>query len=191
MQIKSDKLGFTLIILSLAFLPGFAQVPYNGFPPAQPAPKPAAAAPKAEAEKKEAVAQPAQEQVPAAAGVNKFDPYMDNFLRAPDPADKLGLFGKPIKEVEGTLREYGAKNYSYAFGKYSRMSLSVYIITMYFDRNRRLAGISVEPRPPYTKIAPDARKFFMDVFLSESSLSRFKALISNEKLELKYNPAGS
>lgn len=197
MEVKKFKY-FILIALLALDLSAAAQTSYNGFPPPKPAAKPAS---KAEAsasdaktgeEKKSSQAQPqAQAEQAPGSTVNRFDPFMDNHLRAPEPGKKLGIFGKPIKEVEGILREYGAKNYSYAFGKYSRMSMSAYLITMYFDRNRRLAGVTIEPKPPYKGIAPEARKFFMDLFLKESGLQNFKALITQDRLELKYNPNSS
>ncbi|MDN5279144.1 MAG: hypothetical protein PWR01_3109 [Clostridiales bacterium] len=121
-------------------------------------------------------------------GMNKFDPYLDNHLRAPALSDKTGLFGMPIRDVENLLREYGAKNYSYAFGKYSRMSISAYVITMYFDRERKLGGVSIEPMAPYKIIGPDARKFFLDLFLKSGDMSKFKSIISASKLELRYSP---
>jgi len=165
-----------------------AQAPaYNGFPPpaavpadpVQPEASPAPAA--VPAEKKE---EPAP---PVAGGMNKYDPYLDNHMRAPAPEAGLGLFGMKIKDVEQVLRQYGAKNYSYAFGKYSRMTISAYLVTMYFDRERRLGGVAIEPKPPYQAIAPDARKFFFDLFLKDGDLSKFRAVIANDRLELKYS----
>lgn len=192
MEIKRFCLVFALAAGILPTVAGWAQMPsYNGFPP--PAPSPAPATP-ATPSQQQAEQQPRQEQPrqqpqeenPGAVG--KFDPFMDNHLRAPDASEKLGLFGLPIKEVERILRQYGAKNYSYAFGKYSRMSLSVYLVTMYFDRDRCLGGVAVEPRPPYQQLAPDARKFFFDLFLENSDLSRFKAIITAGRLELRFIP---
>ncbi len=176
-------------ILSLALpMAVLAQAPaYNGFPPpaavpadpVQPEASPAPAA--VPAEKKE---EPAP---PVAGGMNKYDPYLDNHMRAPAPEAGLGLFGMKIKDVEQVLRQYGAKNYSYAFGKYSRMTISAYLVTMYFDRERRLGGVAIEPKPPYQAIAPDARKFFFDLFLKDGDLSKFRAVIANDRLELKYS----
>jgi hypothetical protein len=158
---------------------------YNGFPPA-------------------AVEQPAQQETPGTQverptgqtasptqqqpgfSMNKYDPYLDNHLRSPDPAEKMGLFGQPIKAVEEMLRRYGAKNYSYAFGKYSRMTMSAYIITMYFDRQRRLGGISVEPRPPYKYLAPNARQFFVDLFGEGADMSKFESIVSASRFEMRY-----
>lgn len=117
-----------------------------------------------------------------------YDPSMDNHLMAPAAGEEIGLFGLPIGKVEDALRDNGAKNYSYAFGKYSRMYLASYFVTVYFDRERRVGGFSVEPKPPYKTIEPEARKFFMDFFLKDCDLSRFEANIGNSRLEIKYKP---
>lgn len=120
--------------------------------------------------------------------MNKYDPYLDNHLEAPAQGEIIGLFGMPIKDVEAVLRQYGAKNYSYAFGKYSRMALSAYVITMYFDREKRLGGVAVEPKAPYNAIAPGARKFFKDLFLKGGDISRFRTIIAGNRLEMRYYP---
>ncbi len=113
---------------------------------------------------------------------------MDNHLKSPATGKEIGLFGKPIKDVEEYMRFLGAKNHSYAFGKYSRMTLSIYLVTLYFDRDRKLGGFAVEPRPPYKVIGPDARKYFLEVFVGENDLSRFDSLFASGRLELRYIP---
>jgi hypothetical protein len=117
-----------------------------------------------------------------------YDPNMDNHLKVPDKGEVIGLFGRPIGEVEEYLRFLGAKKHSYAFGKYSRMTLSVYLVTLFFDRDRRLGGFSVEPRPPYRVIGAEARKFFLDIMIGKADLSRFSTIIAADRLELKYAP---
>lgn len=117
-----------------------------------------------------------------------YDPSMDNHLKAPETGGEIGLFGRPIGEVEENLRFLGGKNHSYAFGKYSCMTLSVYLVTLYFDRDRKLGGFAVQPRPPYKVIGPDARKFFMDIFVAGGDLSKFETKIAAEKLEIRYAP---
>lgn len=119
-------------------------------------------------------------------GIQLYDPVMDNHLRAPVSGEEIGLFGKPINEVESYMRFLGAKNHSYAFGKYSRMVLSVYLVTLYFDRERKLGGFAVEPRPPYSVIGPDARKYFLEVFVGNNDLSRFESIFASDRLELRY-----
>jgi hypothetical protein len=115
-----------------------------------------------------------------------YNPTMDNHLKAPPPGKEIGAFGLPVSRVEDLLRANGAKNYSYAFGKYSRMVISAYIVTIYFDRARIVGGVSVEPKPPYQTIEPEARKFFMDLFLKNGDLSNFEVNISSTRFELKY-----
>lgn len=121
-------------------------------------------------------------------GIPLYDPTMDNHLKSPAMGKEIGLFGKPIKEVEEYMRFLGAKNHSYAFGKYSRMTLSIYLVTLYFDRERKLGGFAVEPRPPYKVIGPDARKYFLEVFVGENDLSRFDSVFASGRLELRYVP---
>lgn len=136
------------------------------------------------------VPEPAQPAQPAKEGAAKtlYDPAMDNHLVAPAAGNEIGLFGLPIGKVEEALRANGAKNHSYAFGKYSRMHLATYFITVYFDRERRVGGFSVEPKSPYKTIEPEARKFFMDFFMKDCDLSRFEANIGGSRLEIKYKP---
>ncbi len=119
-------------------------------------------------------------------GIPVYDPFMDNHLKA--PIENIGLFGLKIRDVERVLRNHGAKDYSYAFGKYSKMNLSVYVLTMYFDRDQKVGGVSIEPKPPFSKIEPNARKFFMDLFLKGNDISKFRTLISSGRLELRYDP---
>ena len=119
---------------------------------------------------------------------NVYDPAMDNHLKAPLPDNQIGLFGLPIGKVENLLLANGAKKHSYAFGKYSRLTLSVYMVTVYFDRDRLVGAFSVEPRAPYKTVEPEARKFFFDLFLKDADLSQFEANIANSRLEVRYKP---
>lgn len=125
---------------------------------------------------------------PSKPGVPLYDPYMDNHLKAPASGKEIGLFGLPVKQVEDMLRNSGAKNHSYAFGKYSRLVFSVYLVTLYFDKERKLGGFSIEPRPPYKTVEPGARQFFMDTFLKGADLSRFSITMASNILEIKYMP---
>jgi hypothetical protein len=134
------------------------------------------------------IATSTKEARPPSSAIHSYDPRMDNHLHAPPAEKPIGLFGKPIKEVEKILDQYGAKNYSYAFGKYSRMRISPYLLTMYFDRQRRLGGLAIEPMAPYKYIAPSARKFFLELFLQKQSMEKFKTIISRNRLELRYQP---
>lgn len=129
------------------------------------------------------------QQLPAGEGTSfeavPYDASMDNHLRA--PADKLiGMFGMPVRDAEKVLKNYGAKSYSYAFGKYSRLALASYIVTLHFDRQRKVAGVSIEAAPPFTSIEPDARQFFLELFLDGNDLSSFDTIMSGNLLELKY-----
>ncbi len=177
------------ILCSLAFmlLSGHvsvqAQMPNFFGKPSEPA-KPAITAPVASGA---AVVKPPARPT-ASMSISLYDPMMDNHLKAPPAGQEIGVFGMPVNTVEQMLRANGAKNYSYAFGKYSRMVISAYIITIYFDRSRTVGGISVEPRPPYQTIEPEARSFFIDLFLNGADLSSFETNISSTRLELKYKP---
>jgi hypothetical protein len=113
-----------------------------------------------------------------------FDPFVDNHLKA--PADVQGLFGRPIKEVEEILRSYGAKPYSYAFGKHSRMTFSVYLVTLAFDRDRNLGKIVVDPKPPFSKIEPQAQMFFMNLFLDNADKSLFRTILARASMEISF-----
>lgn len=114
-----------------------------------------------------------------------FNPLLDNHLKA--PTSRIGLFGLQVSAVERTLRSYGAKPYSYSFGKYSRMTFSVYMLTMFFDRDRRLGSILIEPRPPFNKVEPQAQTFFLKLFLEGEEMSRFKTVISSDKMEISFS----
>ncbi|HEY9070933.1 MAG TPA: hypothetical protein VIV61_11815 [Candidatus Ozemobacteraceae bacterium] len=113
-----------------------------------------------------------------------YDPFMDNHLSAPVAAQ--GMFGRPVKEVERVFRAYGAKPYSYAFGKYSRLQLSVYLVTILFDRNRNVGEIQVEPRPPYKVIEPTARSFFLQLITRDTRPDEFETIMTPAKLSIKY-----
>ena len=121
-----------------------------------------------------------------ASGVAHYDPNLDNRLFAPKIPE--GLFGMKIRDVEGVLRNYGAKPHSYAFGKHSKMTFSVYILTLYFDRERRLGRLEVAPRPPFSSIEPNARHFLMTLFLQGADVQQFRTIISPGKLEITYDP---
>lgn len=118
--------------------------------------------------------------------IPSYDPRMDNRLVA--PSQNIGLFGKPIKEIEQHLKEYGAKNYSYIFGKCSRMTLFSYVITMYIDKNRLLAGVSISPKAPLKTIEPKAKAFFIELFLEDNNMSTFETIVASDLLEIKYSP---
>lgn len=135
-------------------------------------------------------AQPQQttQQQPAGPVVPKYDPYMDNHLKAPDADQPVGLFGLPVKQVEDMLKFQGAKNHSYAFGKYSRLTMSAYLVTIYFDKQRKVGGFLIEPRQPYKTVAPGAREFFLDTFLKGADLSKFAIKMASDRLEVTYAP---
>jgi len=113
-----------------------------------------------------------------------FDPFMDNHLAAPDVPQ--GVFGMQVREVENILRAYGAKPHSYAFGKQSRMLLAVYLITIQFDRTRKVGAILIEPKPPFKKIESTAQTFFMQLFMRDLHPSSFRTLITPEKISISY-----
>lgn len=125
---------------------------------------------------------------PASSSIPVYDPSMDNHLKAPEHSERTGLFGLTVKQVEDALRFQGAKNHSYAFGKYSRMTFSAYLITIFFDRDRKVGGFLIEPRAPYKSIEPNAREYFMQTFLKGADLSRFAITVANDKLEVKFVP---
>ncbi len=131
--------------------------------------------------------QPAQQQ-PTGPVVPKYDPYMDNHLKAPEADKPVGLFGLPVKQVEDVLKFQGAKNHSYAFGKYSRLTMSAYLVTIYFDKQRKVGGFLIEPRQPYKTVAPGAREFFLDTFLKGADLSKFAIKMASDRLEVTYAP---
>lgn len=130
-----------------------------------------------------AIASPASE-----INIPRYDPLMDNHLRAPAVDQIKGLFGLNIKQVEEHLKSQGARNHSYAFGKYSRLTMSAYLVTIYFDRDKRVGGFLVEPRKPYTTIEPAAREYFMDAFLRGADLSDFAITMAGDRLEVQYKP---
>ncbi|NLI79394.1 MAG: hypothetical protein GX442_23480 [Candidatus Riflebacteria bacterium] len=112
----------------------------------------------------------------------QYDPAMDNRLTS--PATPQGLFGRPILEVERTLRAYGARPYSYAFGKYSRLTFSVYLITLLFDRERKLGGVVVSPKPPFTQVEPKVQQYLMKVFLPQADLTGFQTILGRTRMEI-------
>ena len=115
-----------------------------------------------------------------------YDPYLDNLLKSPQEGVKNGLFGYRISEVEKYLKTHGARNHSYAFGKYSRMVLSKYLLIISFDKNKRVGAVKIEPREPNTKVLPNAREFFMSVFLGDANASDYSISVSGSSLEIKY-----
>ncbi|MDD2998406.1 MAG: hypothetical protein PHV05_05040 [Candidatus Riflebacteria bacterium] len=129
-----------------------------------------------------------QAATPGSPSVPQYDPGMDNHLKAPPVGMETGLLGLPVSKVEERLRFQGAKNHSYAFGKYSRLTFSVYLVTLYFDKERRVGGFSVEPRKPYKTVEPEARRFFMETFLKDSDLSKFNVVMAADRLEVRYSP---
>ncbi len=119
-------------------------------------------------------------------GIKTFDPFLDNHLKAPPDGITVGKFGRTIKQVEDELRLMGAKNYSYAFGKYSKMILSSYLITLSFDVNKRLGMVEVVPKPPLKTIEIKAQDFFIKLFTEGADMSQVGILLSSNKLELKF-----
>ena len=184
MKSKSAAL-YLVVIFVLSICELCAQMPDFFGQPMAPAPAPVAA-PAAPATTPPVVTLEPDQPQPYKAPV--YDPAMDNHLIAPAADAQLGLFGLPIGKVEDVLVANGARKHSYAFGKYSRLVLSVYLVTVYFDRERRVGAFSVEPRPPYETVEPDARKFFFDLFLKGADLSNFQANIGSTKLEVRYEP---
>ena len=119
-------------------------------------------------------------------GIKTFDPFLDNHLKAPPDGITVGKFGRTIKQVEDELRLMGAKNYSYAFGKYSKMILSSYQITLSFDVNKRLGMVEIVPRPPLKTIEIKAQDFFIKLFTEGADMSQVGIVLSSNKLELKF-----
>ncbi|HQG29863.1 MAG TPA: hypothetical protein PLY73_15025, partial [Candidatus Ozemobacteraceae bacterium] len=115
-----------------------------------------------------------------------YDPFMDNRLLAPQKPQ--GVFGLPVKDVERMLRAYGAKPFSYVFGKESRMLLAAYLITIRFDRFRRVGGIIVEPKAPIRTIGTNAQAFFTQTFLSGIDPAMFQTVITPEKISILFEP---
>lgn len=116
--------------------------------------------------------------------IQHYDPFLENKLRSPNKRE--GMFGLLVKEVENYLISLGAKPYSYAFGKYSRLKFSVYMITMLFDKNRKLGGLIVTPIPPFRKIEYKFKEFIIKTFLSGADISKFETIITNNKIEIWY-----
>ncbi|MFZ2955339.1 MAG: hypothetical protein WA705_00385 [Candidatus Ozemobacteraceae bacterium] len=115
-----------------------------------------------------------------------YDAAIDNHLVA--PANPIGLFGCPIRDVENELRRFGARPYSYAFGKYSRFTLSAYLLTLHFDRYRKLCKVDIEPKKPFSAVEPFAQKELMAIFLKGNSLESLKLEISKGALTISYVP---
>lgn len=122
----------------------------------------------------------------ASGALAPYDPFMDNRLAA--PATPQGVFGLPVKDVERILRAYGAKPFSYSFGKQSRMLLAAYLITIEFDRSRRVGGIVIEPKAPVRSIGTNAQAFFSQLFLSGIDPSKFRTIITPEKISIMFEP---
>ncbi len=119
-------------------------------------------------------------------GIKAFDPFIDNHLKAPPAGISVGKFGKPIKQVEDELRLLGAKNYSYAFGKYSKMILSSYLITLSFDVNKRLGMVEINPKFPLKTIESKAQEFFIKLFTEGADMSQVEIVLSPNKLILRF-----
>ena len=116
----------------------------------------------------------------------QYDPSIDNHLVAPAEKEKSGLFGDTVFEVEETLKSLGARNYSYAFGKNSRMVLSKYMIVLNFDKNKKLGSINIKAMSPYKHVPPTAREFFMRLFLGNSDMASYSIKISSTELDISY-----
>ncbi|MBF0545682.1 MAG: hypothetical protein HQM08_14660 [Candidatus Riflebacteria bacterium] len=121
---------------------------------------------------------------PASASIPTYDPAMDNKTIA--PSSPIGLFGMPIGEVEETLKNYGAKPFSYAFGKYSRLTFSVYLLTLYFDKKRNLGEVEISPIPPFQRVEPKASDFLIKLLIQGNDLSKFKVLKNATNLDIRY-----
>lgn len=119
-------------------------------------------------------------------GVKTFDPFLDNHLKAPPEGIRVGKFGQTIKEVENELRLLGAKNHSYAFGKYSKMVLSYYMVTLSFDVNKRLGMVEIKPKPPLNSIEPKAKDFFIKLFTEGADMTQIGMVMGNNRLELRF-----
>ncbi len=175
-----------IAVMQMVFPPTvFGQLtgePFLGAPPPSPGPAPVPATP-ATPVVGSSTPSPAAPKT-ASGSMAHFDPQMDNHLIA--PKTPMGLFGLPISEVESVLRTYGARPYSYAFGKYSRMSFSVYLLTLWFDRNRRLGELVVTPKPPISGVETQARSFLLQLFLKGADLSQFTAEFAPGTLRIKY-----
>jgi len=160
---------------------GFAQLPSNG------GDSPASAIPAVAPLTAAASTVPAlKPRAGVASGsLASFDPFMDNHLAAPSVPQ--GVFGMHVREVEKILRAYGAKPHSYAFGKQSRMLLAVYMITIQFDRTRKVGAILIEPISPFKKIEASAQTFFTQLFMRNLHPGSFRTLITQEKISISYD----
>ena len=118
--------------------------------------------------------------------IQTYDPYLDNHLKAPPDGITIGKFGLSINEIETELRKIGAKYYSYAFGKNSKMILSSYIIIMNFDINKKLGSVEITPKKPLKTIELKAKEFFIKFFTENADLSNIEISVSNNKLILSY-----
>jgi hypothetical protein len=123
---------------------------------------------------------------PAGGGVFVYDPYLDNHLRAPEKPLGTSLFGLRVSEAESIWRDEGARNNSYAFGKYSRLRLSKYLIELSFDKDKRVGAVKVSPVKPYTSLPPKAREYFMQIIMGDADVSHFKLSIASHELDIKY-----
>ena len=122
-------------------------------------------------------------------GIKTFDPFIDNHLKAPPDGINVGKFGRTIKQVEDELRLMGAKNHSYAFGKYSKMILSSYLITLSFDVNKRLGMVEISPKYPLKTIESKAQEFFIKLFTEGADMTQVGITVSSNRLVLKFiNP---
>ncbi len=116
--------------------------------------------------------------------VMPFDPLFDNSLKA--PKKQMGLFGRQISQVEKYLKELGAKAFSYTMGKCSKMVFSVYLVSLSFDKFRRLGSVRIDPIPPFSQIDPAARGFFQELFLTGVDLTQFRTVFAGGYIEIEY-----
>ncbi|MBF0501564.1 MAG: hypothetical protein HQM09_15605 [Candidatus Riflebacteria bacterium] len=185
-SLPSDSISFAQAGAQLnAQLPVVNIPSYNGFPPAFVPVADGASATSLKASTSGATASGTSKQN-ITPSIN-YDPALDNHLAA--PATPIGLFGCPIQEVERELSRFGARPYSYAFGKYSRFTLSVYLLTLYFDRARRLGKVEIVPKPPFSVVEPFAQKELLAIFLKGSSLESLKLEVGKGTFIISYSPA--
>ncbi len=128
------------------------------------------------------------EQGSSKPALQTYDPFIDNHYKTPPEGFYVGKFGLSVKEVEANLLSYGARKHSYAFGKYSKLVLSFYNITLYFDINKRLSSIEVEPKPPLQSIEDTAQDFFIHYFTEDGDMNQLSISISPRKLSITYIP---
>ena len=55
-----------------------------------------------------------------------------------------------------------------------------------FDKNKRVGAVKIEPIAPNNKVLPNAREFFMSVFLGDANASDYSISVSGSSLEIKY-----